>query len=230
MSLSNKPSFLLVLALAGAAESRAAPYELTLERAIELARTRAPAVLAARAGIEQARSRVTGASIREPFNPELELAAGPRRRRGEAWSDLELGGRRGARIQEAGAGIERAAAEAEDVERGLVRRAAGSFLSALHAELRLGIVRENERLARELVGASLEALLRGAARRADLRALEAAVREAEAGAALARGYTWPEAALALRYEREEGADVVLGGVTVSLPALQRCCSCSRCFT
>jgi cobalt-zinc-cadmium efflux system outer membrane protein len=76
----------------------------------------------------------------------------------------------------------------------------------------------------ELAGGSepnLAALLEAAARRPELRALEAAVQEAEAEAQLGRSFTRPEYGLGVRYAREEGDQIVLGGVTITLPVFSK---------
>ncbi len=67
----------------------------------------------------------------------------------------------------------------------------------------------------------LEALLDRAAGRPDLRALSAGIDQAEAEARLARISRRPEMEVGLRYEREEEADIFLGGLTIGLPILDR---------
>lgn len=63
----------------------------------------------------------------------------------------------------------------------------------------------------------LTVLLKTAAERPELKALEAGVQEAEAEARLGRTFAKPEYGLGARYSREEGDHIVLGGVTISLP-------------
>jgi cobalt-zinc-cadmium efflux system outer membrane protein len=63
----------------------------------------------------------------------------------------------------------------------------------------------------------LTAVLQAALQRPDLRALEAAVREAEAEARLGGAYAKPDYGFGVRYSREEGDQIVLGGMTVTLP-------------
>jgi cobalt-zinc-cadmium efflux system outer membrane protein len=67
----------------------------------------------------------------------------------------------------------------------------------------------------------LNALVQAAARRPELRALEAGVQEAQAEAQLGRALGRPEYGLGVRYEREEGNHVVLGGLTFTLPVSSR---------
>lgn len=57
--------------------------------------------------------------------------------------------------------------------------------------------------------------------RADLQAVEADVQEAEAEVRLGEGLRWPDLGIGGRYEREEGADVVLGTLLLRLPIFER---------
>jgi hypothetical protein len=43
------------------------------------------------------------------------------------------------------------------------------------------------------------------------------VREAEADRRLGEGLAWPNLGIGARYEREEGADIALGTLSVTLP-------------
>jgi outer membrane protein, heavy metal efflux system len=74
---------------------------------------------------------------------------------------------------------------------------------------------------RELPAYELETLLARTAERADLQALAAETREAEAQALLGEALARPDFALRTGYQREEGADVVSAGVAISLPLFQR---------
>jgi cobalt-zinc-cadmium efflux system outer membrane protein len=74
---------------------------------------------------------------------------------------------------------------------------------------------------RELPVFTLETLLAGIAERPDLQALAAAVRQAEAEIRLGGTLAKPAFALRTGFKREEGADVVSAGVSVSLPWLAR---------
>jgi cobalt-zinc-cadmium efflux system outer membrane protein len=60
-----------------------------------------------------------------------------------------------------------------------------------------------------------------ATQRADVRALEADLREAEAEVRLGKSLAWPEIAPTVRYERDAGTRVLWGGVTFTLPLLNR---------
>jgi cobalt-zinc-cadmium efflux system outer membrane protein len=63
----------------------------------------------------------------------------------------------------------------------------------------------------------LTAVLQAASQRPELRSLEAAVQEAEAEARLGGAYAKPDYGFGVRYSREEGDQIVLGGMTVALP-------------
>ena len=69
--------------------------------------------------------------------------------------------------------------------------------------------------------ADLDALLQAAARRPELRALEAGLQEAEAEARLGRSFARPEYGVGVRYAREEGDQILIGGVTVTLPVFAK---------
>jgi outer membrane protein TolC len=74
-------ALLLLLLVCGIAEPvhiQAQTTSLTLEQALNRARTRAPALRAARARIEEARGRLQGASILLQANPVIEGTVGPR--------------------------------------------------------------------------------------------------------------------------------------------------------
>jgi cobalt-zinc-cadmium efflux system outer membrane protein len=67
----------------------------------------------------------------------------------------------------------------------------------------------------------LAALLEAAGRRADLQAAEAERRQAQAEIEAGKGQRWPDVTPAVRYERDEGTNVVWGGLTLSLPVFSR---------
>lgn len=138
---------------------------LTWAAVLELARERAPLVALARAQIEEARARLTGASALLPDNPTLQAAGGARLHPDGVIPDVDVSltqsvevfGRRGARMDVAEQGIEEAEASAADAERSALHDAAAAFLRALYAEERI-------RLADEAVSAA-EMLLQIAERR-----------------------------------------------------------------
>jgi cobalt-zinc-cadmium efflux system outer membrane protein len=69
--------------------------------------------------------------------------------------------------------------------------------------------------------AHLNVVLQGASTRPELRALEAGVQEAEAELRLGRTFSKPDYGLGVRYAREEGDRIVLGGVTLTLPVFSK---------
>jgi outer membrane protein, heavy metal efflux system len=69
--------------------------------------------------------------------------------------------------------------------------------------------------------ADLTAALQGSSQRPELRVLEAAIEEADAEVRLGRSFSRPEYGVGLRYSREEGDQIVLGGMTVTLPMFSR---------
>ena len=68
---------------------------------------------------------------------------------------------------------------------------------------------------------ALATWLQAAAERPELRALEAGVQEAEAEVRLGRAFGKPEYGVGVRYAREEGDQIVLGGLTVTLPVFAK---------
>ncbi len=283
----------------GTARGQGAPagpqLELTLAKALALARKKAPAARLAKARVDEARGRVAGASVLLRHNPELEVGGGPRFGPDGVGVDLDVGlgltlepGRRGARVAAATAGVERASAAAGDATRAVLLRVARAFLRARHARERQLIAEQAAKLAAEvhrvartrhqagesglldenLAALSLarakaeaqtaaagevralgvlavllglkpgtrlalkgpllerrkhrrELLLAGVGGRSDLRALDAAKKQAGAQARLARAEAWPELGLKLGYGREEQAHLALASLSLSLPLFNR---------
>lgn len=67
----------------------------------------------------------------------------------------------------------------------------------------------------------LNAALQAASERPDLRALQAGIQEAEAQLRLGSSFSKPEFGVGVRYSREEGDQIVLGGITVTLPMFSK---------
>ncbi len=132
---------------------------LTLDQALDMARTRAPILLSARARIEEARGRLKGASVLLRQNPSIETEAGPRISNPNRFTDVdvaltqefELGGRRKARIAGAQAGIEKEIASSEEATRRLLREVASSFSRALAAQERVRLLTTAAKLAQEFL-------------------------------------------------------------------------------
>jgi cobalt-zinc-cadmium efflux system outer membrane protein len=69
--------------------------------------------------------------------------------------------------------------------------------------------------------ADLTVALQGAAQRPELKALTAAIEEADAELRLGQSFAKPQYGLGVSYSREEGDRIVLGGMTIALPLLSR---------
>jgi len=67
----------------------------------------------------------------------------------------------------------------------------------------------------------LAAALSAASQRPDIRALEAGITEAEAELRVGMSHAKPEYGVGVRYSREEGDQIVLGGLTVTLPMFSK---------
>jgi cobalt-zinc-cadmium efflux system outer membrane protein len=67
----------------------------------------------------------------------------------------------------------------------------------------------------------LTVALQTAAQRPELRALEAGIQEAEADLQLGLSFSKPEYGVGVRYAREEGDQIVLGGMTLTLPMFSK---------
>jgi outer membrane protein, heavy metal efflux system len=137
---------------------RPGSYELTLERALDIARERAPAVLAASERIGEARGQLIQASVLLRDNPVLDAGGGPRRGAARTSRDIELGlgqtfelgGKRSARIDAARAGVEQSVSAADDVTRRILHEVGVSYLRARHVEERLKIAGEIKQLTNEI--------------------------------------------------------------------------------
>ncbi len=178
-------------------------HELTLDRAFALARERAPSVIAAQLAINEARGRLAGATVLFRDNPVVDGAAGPRLK-GDGGESLqarlslsqgfELGGKRGARVNAAEAGLARAGARAENALRRVLRDVAVVFYRALHATQSLEFARGADAMAAEIVKIAERRLAAGEIARLDVSLAKAArsraaaaVNDAEARRAAALG-------------------------------------------
>jgi outer membrane protein, heavy metal efflux system len=269
---------------------------LTLAQAMDMARQRAPLILSAKGRIEEARGRLAGALVRFRDNPLIELDAGPRFLPNGRLAaidvgvsqNLELGGKRDARIAGAQAGIARETAVSEDTLRGLLRDVGTAFARALWAEKRLALLQTSEKLAADFLATEqkrydagdiaaldlnlaktsavrarsevrsatadrtealgdlkiflgmspegqlairgdlsekkdydLNSLLAVSAERPDMKAVAAELQEAEADVRLGNTFKWPELAVGGKYTRDEGDNIVQGGVKITLPVFAK---------
>jgi cobalt-zinc-cadmium efflux system outer membrane protein len=270
----------------GAAQGTA----MTLAEVLARVREQAPRIVSARLALEEARGRLTGASVRLQSNPQLEGAVGSRNGPDTRFTDFEVGlgqafeppSRRSARIAGANAVIAQSHANVDEVTRTVLSDAAGAYSRALHANERIKLLnaahqlasavhasvdrrfaagdiavldvniaraslarvraeREGAEAAKALALGELKQLLRletdvelagsladpgptalnialqSAAERPELRFLEAGVQEAEAEVRLGSSFSKPELGVGVRYAQEEGDQILLGGLTLTLP-------------
>ena len=149
------PVFVCLLQSNAVAQS----VSLSLEEALARAREQAPAVLVARARIEEARGRLSGAQVRFRDNPVVDVGMGPRRMDVGTLTDLDIGftqlfesgGQRAARIAGAEAGIAREAASADEARRVALRAVALAHLRTLYAQERIELLRGSETIAADVL-------------------------------------------------------------------------------
>jgi len=269
---------------------------LTLDQALNRARLRAPALLSAKARIEEAQGRVKGASILLQSNPVIEGTAGPRfSTQGRstdadvsAAQDFEALGRRSARIASAQPGVTREVAASRETARGVFRDVGMAFMRALAANEKLKVLKAAEQvssgfleiaerryqagdipilevnLARNAAARARAELISGRAElanslgdlrvllgmppeedlvvsgdltapkkydlpvlvstaedRPDIRVLESELQGAIADVRLGNTFKSPDFGLAARYQRDQGDNVVEGGIRVTLPIFSR---------
>jgi cobalt-zinc-cadmium efflux system outer membrane protein len=158
MRLFRRATLAVSLALAVPTVS-SAQESMTLEQALTRARERTSSVLSARARIEEARARLNAASLLFPENPEVDAAAGRRSSPGDGnekvdvgiMQNLELGGRRSARIGIARSEVVSSVADAENALREALRDVTASFSRALQAKDRLALADRAESIAAEIL-------------------------------------------------------------------------------
>jgi cobalt-zinc-cadmium efflux system outer membrane protein len=108
--------------------------------------------------------------------------------------------------------LARVRAEREGAE-ALKATALGELRQLLRLDIDVGV----EGTLSRPTDADLGAALLAASQRPELRALEAAIQEADAELQLGQSFSKPEYGVGVRYSREEGDQIVLGGVTLALP-------------
>lgn len=133
----------------------------SLDELLQMARESSRAVLASRDQVDAARAAVRSAAAFP--NPELEVMAGPARARGPGANPgdtrsvaltqpIDLPGRRGARIDAAGAGLEAARAGQAAFEADLMARLRVRFYELLRREAELRAAREDQKLMEDIRG------------------------------------------------------------------------------
>ena len=277
-----------------AGPSAAQGRSMTLEEVLARAREQAPQIVSARLGLEEARGRLLGASVRFQANPELDASLGNRNAPETRYTDFsfglgqrfEPGARRSARIDGANAAIGHGSANIDEVTRTVLRLAASAYYRAVHANERIKLLTATQELAQSVYATAerrfkagdiavldvniaraslarikaeregaeaskalslgelrqllrlepdvgvegslartgevaLNTALEAAAQRPDLRGLEAAIEEAEAELRLGESLAKPEYGVGVRYAREEGDQIIQGGLTVTLPMFSK---------
>ena len=154
---------LTVLALLSPRPGAAQETALTIDQALALARERAPRLVSERLRIDEARGRLAGASVFLRTNPTVEAGLGYRSEADGRKTDegsvtvtqgFEVGGQRGARMAGARAGVSRAAADADDTARRVLRDVALAFHRALYALERVRFATETEAVAADVLRVS----------------------------------------------------------------------------
>lgn len=184
---------ILVLAgtiLLAAAPAGAQPPEvLTLESVLDRARASAPAIVAARMRIDEARGRVVGARLPFGSNPIVAVAAGQRNGTTdtaeyqlEVAQDVTLPSRRRARIDAARAGVTQEEARALEIERDVLRQVATVFLRAVEARERAGVADTAKQFADEALRIAERRYAAGDVAQLDVNLARTAVARAEADA------------------------------------------------
>jgi cobalt-zinc-cadmium efflux system outer membrane protein len=177
----------LVLSTALTAAAQVQPVVLSYEDALERARSTAPAIVAARMRIEEARGRVIGASLPFSTNPTVGIEGG--RRSGAASStdygvevaqELDLPARRRARIDAAHAVVTQEEQRARESEREVLREVATSFLRALEARERGDAATSGKHLADEALHIAERRYAAGDVAQLDVNLARTAVARAEA--------------------------------------------------
>lgn len=177
---------LVLCALTSAAQMQQ-PIVLTYEETLERARSAAPAIVAARMRIEEARGRVIGASLPFSTNPTIGVEGG--RRSGAASSpdygvevaqELDLPARRRARIDAARAVVAQEEQRARESERQVLPDVATSYLRALEARERAGSSTNGKRLADEALHIAERRYAAGDVAQLDVNLARTAVARAEA--------------------------------------------------
>jgi cobalt-zinc-cadmium efflux system outer membrane protein len=284
------------MTVSGHAQTQSQMNVLTLDQALNRARLKAPALLSARARIEEARGHLKGASTLLQSNPAVEGTLGPRlsdqgrTMDGElsVIQDFEAVGRRRARIAGAQTGVTREIAASREAGRGSLRDVAVAFTRALAANEKLKVLTTAEQVAsgfletadrryqagdipilevnlakngaararaglrsgraelvtslgelRVLLGMSPEeefsvsgdlttpkkydvtALVSTAEDRPDIRVLESELQGALSDVRLGNTFKSPDFGVVARYQRDQGDNIVQGGVRVTLPVFSR---------
>ena len=183
MQRANATALLAVVMGIWVSANAAPARELTFEQTLALARERAPAVVAARASIDEARGRAVGAAVLLRDNPVVDGAAGSRFKadgdqsleaRLGVGQVFEVGGQRAARISGADANLASAQAAADNALRLALRAVAIGFYRGLHAAESLRLAREADAVAADTLRIAERRFENGDASRLDVGLAQAA--------------------------------------------------------
>ena len=167
--------------------AQAQPTTLSLNEALARARAASPAVIAARMRIDEARSRIVGASLPFTTNPTVDVEAG--RRSGDVSStdygvaiaqELDLPQRRRARLDAARAAVAQEEQRTRDVERDTLREVAITYVRAVEARERAEAAATGKRLADEALRIASRRYAAGDVAQLDVNLARTAVARAEA--------------------------------------------------
>lgn len=155
MRMSTRTAAVCAVVCLSAATAAAQSKPMTLADVLARAREQSPQIVSARLALDEARARLTGASIRYQANPQLDVAVGNRNGPGTRFTDFELGvgqvfepgSLRSARIAGANAAIAHGSANVEVVTRLVLRDAAAAYYRALHAAERIRLLNASYELA-----------------------------------------------------------------------------------
>lgn len=173
------------------------------EQRLQVQRAAASAFLRARAGAEQAQLAEEAAGMADDL-----LRVAERRHRAGDVAVLDVN-------------VARAAAARARADAAAARAAAREAAGALAVLLGLDDVPEPCGALADAPPLELADLLRRAPERADLRALAASIDEAEAEQRLGAAQMWPGVRVGAEYKREEGDEIYMGGLSISVPLFER---------
>ena len=211
---------------------------LDLAGVLARAREQAPQIVSARLAVGEAQGRLTGASLRQQMNPDVDLVLGNRDSGAVRWTEFQIGaaqtfepsGRRAARIAGAQADVDSSAAGVDAATREVLLQASFLYYQAIYAAERLRLLGASQDIARSIYdvadrrfrGGDLAVLDVNLARAALARArAERAAGEAEQAAVLGslRALLRFDAPLVVRGDLTEGSPP--DPVTLAVAVAQR---------
>lgn len=185
---------LIVFLITAPLAAEEAPPRLTLDRASEEAVARSPVLRAGRAEFEQAQARLLTAKT-YPFNPEIAIEGIRRRSDGDTTTDrdisvaqeVEIGGQRRRRVEEASASLKAARADLLRQERLLLAGVRAVFVETLRVRELLAVEKANTDLAQSLAAVATKRFEAGAVPQMEVNLAMVQVGRAERDLQLAQG-------------------------------------------